>query len=136
MGSRVRRSWRPWAPWRLYYCPPNFRHRILELLNGPSWTLVLCGRKGRDWGFYTRGGWMQWRSFVDAAWSKRVLWCDDGTALDNSQIGDVRWCEKCVYPAKDGKCDGCDPRTGQPIRIYQSAARSNKETKNDANNQR
>lgn len=64
---------------RLYYRPADFRHRIIELPRGRAWTLVVTRRRVRSWGFYTRHGWMHWRTFVDAARSNRVLWCHDGT---------------------------------------------------------
>lgn len=82
IGRSHRKPWRPWAPWRFYYCGHDFSHRITELPRGRSWTLVLCGRRSRDWGFYTRTGWMAWRAFVSAAWSQRVLWCEDGRVLN------------------------------------------------------
>ncbi len=72
------KPWRPWAPWRIYVCGPDFRHRITKLANGKcSWTLAICGPAVKDWGFFTKQGFMQWRKFVDAAIAKRVLWCDD-----------------------------------------------------------
>ncbi len=76
-----RKPWRPWAPWRIYFCPRSFRHRILELPEGVSWTLLLCGPNQVTWGFYTTRGWMLWETFVYAARSKRILWCDDGRSL-------------------------------------------------------
>ncbi len=81
----VRKPWRPWAPWRVYWCGPDFSHRILDLLSGTSWTLVICGPRMREWGFFTREGWMHWRSFVDAAIGKRVLWCDDGREISEER---------------------------------------------------
>lgn len=36
-------------------------HR-LELTR-PVWTLVITGRKRRDWGFYTKDGWVHWRQW-------------------------------------------------------------------------
>lgn len=78
-----RKPWRPWAPWRIYYCPSDFAHRIEKLTNGrSSWTLVLCGPNSGRWGFFTKTGWMPWRSFVNAVWSQRVLWCEDGRVLN------------------------------------------------------
>ena len=77
-----RKPWRPWAPWRVYFCRPSFRHRIIELPRGQSWTLALCGGHRGVWGFFTRDGWMHWREFVDAAWAKRVLWCDDDRSIE------------------------------------------------------
>lgn len=83
------KPWRPWAPWRVYWCPANtFRHRITSLPRGASLTLALCSPKRRDWGFFTTSGWMQWKAFVNASRSSRVLWCDDGRTLEPVQGGD------------------------------------------------
>ena len=72
-----RKPWRPWAPWRIYYCPADFRHRILTLHTGVSWSLVLCGPRERDWGFYIRDGWIDWQTFVRQARTTRVKWCEE-----------------------------------------------------------
>ncbi len=68
-------------PWRLSYCGANFKHRITKLTTTHSWSLVLCGPSVREWGFFTREGWVGWRTFVNMARSARVLWCDDGKEL-------------------------------------------------------
>lgn len=72
-----RKPWRPWAPWRMYWYGSMFRHRILELPQGSSWTLVLCGSKSREWGFFTKLGWVNWEQFVRNTRETRVMWCDD-----------------------------------------------------------
>lgn len=82
-GIRHLKPWRPWAPWRVYYCDLKFRHRITHLPRGQSWTLALCGPSVQPWGFFTHGGWMPWQKFVRLARTARVLWCDDGTMLNN-----------------------------------------------------
>lgn len=66
-------------PGRIAWRPASFRHRIVALPKGSAWTLVLTRGREQEWGFYTREGWMHWRTFVDAARSARVLWCHDGT---------------------------------------------------------
>lgn len=81
-GTQTLKSWRPWAPWRVYLCSGSFRHRITALSGKSSWTLVVCGPKVREWGFFTNSGFMPWKSFVAAAWSKRILWCDDGREIE------------------------------------------------------
>lgn len=74
------------SPWSLSFCPVDFRHRILELPNGPSWTIGLFGRKDREWGFFTKiRGWVHWEEFVNEAQEKKVLWCDDGTVLNEEK---------------------------------------------------
>jgi hypothetical protein len=37
-------------------------HR-LELLDGPTWTLVATGPTRRRWGFHTTGGWVHWSRY-------------------------------------------------------------------------
>lgn len=66
-------------PGRSAYRPVGFRHRIVSLPRGHAWTLVITKRRECEWGFFTRGGWMHWRKFVDAARSARILWCHDDT---------------------------------------------------------
>ncbi len=40
------------------------QHR-LELPEGKTtWTLVFCGRRGREWGFQTDDGWLPWREYL------------------------------------------------------------------------
>lgn len=84
-GEKVNRM----RPGRLAYRPASFKHRIERLPRGHAWTLVLTRRRAQEWGFYTRDGWMHWRSFVDAARSRRVFWCEDGheTAVPPSGAG-------------------------------------------------
>lgn len=38
-------------------------HRITALLRRPTWTLVLVGRRRREWGFQTSDGWKDWRTY-------------------------------------------------------------------------
>lgn len=37
-------------------------HR-LELLDGPTWTLVATGPVRRKWGYHTTRGWIPWRTY-------------------------------------------------------------------------
>lgn len=39
-------------------------HRIIEVRPGGVWTLVLTGRRRREWGFHTRWGWVDWRRYL------------------------------------------------------------------------
>lgn len=78
------KPWRPWAPLRIYPAMGSFKHRIAYLLDGPSWTLILCGRKTKEWGFFTKEGWMPWKKFIGIAETKRVLWCADGKVLNET----------------------------------------------------
>lgn len=38
-------------------------HRITTLARVPTWTLVLCGRRSRSWGFYTPDGFVEHREY-------------------------------------------------------------------------
>jgi hypothetical protein len=80
----ILKPWRPWAPWRIYPVRGNFKHRIDHLLCNESWSLVFCGPRYRQWGFFTKAGWVMWRLFVDEAASKRILWCEDGRTLNDT----------------------------------------------------
>lgn len=47
----------------------TWRHRIMVVnprtgRKGPAWTLVLTGRRQRDWGFWTRGRWAHHREYL------------------------------------------------------------------------
>lgn len=52
---------------------PRFRpatHRHIVILDKPNtWTLVFRFRRVRDWGFWTKTGWMQWQAYGKE-------WCD------------------------------------------------------------
>lgn len=65
---KLRKAWRPWAPWRLVFRKPKAAHRI-ELLaaNGKvlsAWSLFLTGPTVRTWGFHCPRGWVDWRTFT------------------------------------------------------------------------
>lgn len=76
---RVRKAWRPWAPWRLTIRSAEAAHRI-ELVEGanPVWTLFITGPVVREWGFHCPKGWRHWRIFVSERDAGAVgLGCDD-----------------------------------------------------------
>lgn len=39
-------------------------HRIELPAGQTAWTVVLCGRRRREWGFLTNFGWMPWRKYL------------------------------------------------------------------------
>lgn len=45
--------------------PAEWRHRVVLGLGKPSWSLVLVGRRSRQWGFFTEKGWCHWRRYND-----------------------------------------------------------------------
>lgn len=52
-------SWR--RPGSILVRPATFAHRIEIEPGSRPWSLVLVGRKARDWGFHGPGGWVAWR---------------------------------------------------------------------------
>lgn len=61
---------------------PRFRlaetaHRI-ELIDGPVWTLFICGPRRREWGFICPKGWRHWTQFVNERDTGQIgRGCDD-----------------------------------------------------------
>lgn len=63
-------------PLSFFYHRPEFSHRIAEVAEGGSWTLLLCGPPVRPWGFISRlGAWRPWRTHIDSG-PNRVAWCE------------------------------------------------------------
>lgn len=48
--------------WSLHQMPTDKAHKISTLL-GPTITVLLVGRRKRDWGFWTEDGWVPWREY-------------------------------------------------------------------------
>jgi hypothetical protein len=63
--TTTERLWR--RRFSVLYRPAEWQHR-LELVR-PTWTLVLRLSRRREWGFITRAGWLDWRSYGRQ-------WCD------------------------------------------------------------
>ena len=42
----------------------EYTHAIKRLHKRPTWTLVITGPRRREWGFYTKDGWVDWRTYV------------------------------------------------------------------------
>ena len=53
--------WR--APW-LRRFPARHIHRIRSRETGGAWTIVIVGRRTRNWGFWLRGVWVDWSAYV------------------------------------------------------------------------
>lgn len=57
--SGKRRKW----PGMLLIRNAEHRHRV-ELINGKrAISLVIMGKRKRDWGFFTKSGWIQWQKY-------------------------------------------------------------------------
>jgi hypothetical protein len=65
-------------PGTLLLRPATWCHRIASLPRGTCWTLLIRAPERREWGFWTRFGWMHWRAFVNA--TGRAAWCDEAPA--------------------------------------------------------
>lgn len=66
-------------PGKLLFRGMMHTHRVSNLPNGPCWTLVLRGRRRREWGFHTIHGWMPWRMFDDERGVRGDVagWCEE-----------------------------------------------------------
>ncbi len=52
-------QWERKIPWMLpVYRPDGFTHRLI-LQSKTCWTLFITGRNTREWGFYTKLGWIR-----------------------------------------------------------------------------
>ena len=72
MGPQVGRVYR--APWIRSF-PATHVHRITLLDSKPCWTLVIVLRTSRPWGFWHRGEWIPWRSYVNSETATRMKSC-------------------------------------------------------------
>ena len=57
------RQWR--APWIRRF-PAEHRHRLRVSRSRGCWTLVFTGAITREWGFWSRGRWIEWQRYVFA----------------------------------------------------------------------
>lgn len=74
--------WRPWAPWRIYWCPRDFKHRITKITNGMvSWSFVISGPHWQEWGFFVKRNGVQqkmhYKEFCAMPEGKRIGWCQE-----------------------------------------------------------
>ena len=60
---------KPWfAPWwRTFPAEHAHRIRLINRMPGekvPCWTLAIVGRKEREWGWWHKGVWYPWRTYL------------------------------------------------------------------------
>lgn len=60
MPTRGRFYW----PGAVLFRPARWAHRIEIAPGKKAWSLVLAFKKERSWGFFSREGWVRWRSFT------------------------------------------------------------------------
>lgn len=61
-------------PFRLYKRSCSHSHRITSLPRSEAWTMVFMGRDQREWGFFTKLGWMAHQKFLSDP-NKSAEWC-------------------------------------------------------------
>jgi hypothetical protein len=63
--SERRNGKRPlvWRTRSWHFMPAERPHSIHALSRIPTWTLLLVGRRRRDWGFYTSDGWIPHKEY-------------------------------------------------------------------------
>lgn len=55
---------RRWGRWSIHRMTTKEVHRILSLDESPTWTLVLVGRRKREWGFWNPvHGFVPWQEY-------------------------------------------------------------------------
>lgn len=78
---KVRKNWRPWAPWRVVLRGPTSAHRVQlfqpwtadpDERETPVWTLFITGPRVRNWGFHCPKRWVPWQQFVSTSDSGQV----------------------------------------------------------------
>lgn len=62
-------------PGQLSFRPAEHTHVIKELPWGKSYTLVFQYKKRREFGYYTREGWMHYKKFLHEMKEKGIAWC-------------------------------------------------------------
>lgn len=58
-----REVWVPRYPGAVLLRPAEWRHRIMIPVGKTSWSLVIVGRRQRQWGFFMPTGWCHWRRY-------------------------------------------------------------------------
>lgn len=61
-AAKIQERFRYWGRWSIHRMPLTIAHRI-DAVKPHTWTLVLRGRKSRDWGFYPPDGYMSQRAY-------------------------------------------------------------------------
>lgn len=64
------RHWRSAGHFRT--CSAKSFHRIELDPTVTAWTLFMPGPKQRDWGFWTKGKWMQWQEYINMRKEQKI----------------------------------------------------------------
>lgn len=55
-----------YGPGRILFRAAEWVHRVEIVPGRTTWSLVIAGKRKRDWGFHTAFGWIDWRKYVYA----------------------------------------------------------------------
>jgi hypothetical protein len=61
-------------PGRPHWHPATYTHAIRKLFRVPTWTLVITGRRVRDWGYWTDEGWVEHETYEEQYKKDREEW--------------------------------------------------------------
>lgn len=53
-----------YGPGSILFRRATHSHRLILSPGTSVWTLFICGKKTREWGFWTENGWMNWREYL------------------------------------------------------------------------
>lgn len=85
---------------------------------GPAWTLVLAKPARRVWGFHTKQGWQDWRTYLDEPDEKE--WPEDMVTLP---YWSSPWAERAHLAAKRNR-DGLDAQESALLRHFEIRCRN------------
>lgn len=54
-----------WAAPSCHYMGATWLHRVIEVRKVPTWTLLLVGRRRRNWGFQAEHGWVAHQDYLN-----------------------------------------------------------------------
>lgn len=69
------RQWR--GPWVRRF-PAEHRHRLRVSRRRGCWTLIFTGRVTREWGFWSKGVWIQWQRYI---YGQRYIYAGERTPV-------------------------------------------------------
>lgn len=63
------------APWFRTFAATHIHRLTGPTPERPCWTVVITGRAVRHWGFWNRGTWLPWRTYVGSDNAKEMKSC-------------------------------------------------------------
>lgn len=71
--TRAHLQFMEWPRWSGHFMRKTWAHRIEKLYETPTYTLVLVGRRTREWGFWTNQGWIKWDKYHEIAGGEKAV---------------------------------------------------------------